>query len=515
MPRESDIRDRLAGDLAALEVGLQLVQVEYPLTNADGTRGFIDILARDQFGSLVVIELKRSDGTASRAIHELFKYTELLAREKGLDSSSVRCMLVSTVWDELRLPFALLTRTFPYDTVGLAIEVDDAGTVLSVETVRPLDAPPPHAVTPVHELFFYESVEDRETAWTQISTALSETDAPDHLALALDRPPPLECRGHGLYLARGRVPATAKLLHLEEDVPDDSIEAPPGCVWEYRALCELAHRYRGAAGAEVGYPDKLRYMLGDGGWQVSRVFRAGRFASQADIVDDEQLIEAAGGTSGASDVALGVRSSPQRHGHWQSTRDKIRRALVGNPLWEEIVEALLAEMETSTPTAEIVVAIFNPCDVIGSIVNTLTGGDSMPRLACQVVIDGEVTREVVGTLVSEPGNDLVGICRAFEETYDDVFQWGLARNLAATWTYDIELCRRVGLVYACAEFLPEAEGVWLEVTDGDLIRTSFAERTPERQPLDEWLRANRADLDRLVEVMSQETRGIFPGLADA
>ena len=42
---ENSIRDKLAQRLEVLEPGLQLIDVEYPLPNQMGTKGFIDILA--------------------------------------------------------------------------------------------------------------------------------------------------------------------------------------------------------------------------------------------------------------------------------------------------------------------------------------------------------------------------------------------------------------------------------------------------------------------------------------
>jgi len=60
-PYEKTIRDNLARQLDVLEPGLQLIATEYSLPNAHGTKGFIDILAKDALGNRVVTELKRSN----------------------------------------------------------------------------------------------------------------------------------------------------------------------------------------------------------------------------------------------------------------------------------------------------------------------------------------------------------------------------------------------------------------------------------------------------------------------
>src|ERR1700741_2143214 len=104
--RESDIRDSLAQQLGAIEPGLKLVDKEVELPNAIGARGFIDLLARDRFGNLVVIEVKRADQTARQGLHEVLKYAELLHREHGRPKHQIRLVIASTTWHELTIPFS-------------------------------------------------------------------------------------------------------------------------------------------------------------------------------------------------------------------------------------------------------------------------------------------------------------------------------------------------------------------------------------------------------------------------
>jgi hypothetical protein len=313
-----------------------------------------------------------------------------------------------------------------------------------------------------------------------------------------------------LYLVMGRVAATERLRHLEDGVPNDSIEAPAGCVWEYRAVCELARLYRDADDQEIGYPDKLRYLLHDGKWSVQRVLRAGRFRTQADIVTDEDLVEESGGTSGASATAFRTVSSPARSGHWSRARSGIATCLFGNPPWEAVFEHVLDEVEVDFPTAEIIFAAFNPCDLIGSIVNTVTGIDSLPHLEFQVVVDNEVVRHITGTVAYRTQPNSLDAMTAFTRVYGDASGWGIARNFGATWDIDIEFCRLTGLAYVCAEFLPMQDGTWLEIQDATLLRTEMRDDSP--RPLHNWLDANRDSLRLVIAEMSAHTRGIFPGL---
>ncbi len=60
---EATIRDYLADHLDVLESGLTLIQKEYPLRNPTGSKGYIDILARDVLGNRVI----DSEGRVLRA----------------------------------------------------------------------------------------------------------------------------------------------------------------------------------------------------------------------------------------------------------------------------------------------------------------------------------------------------------------------------------------------------------------------------------------------------------------
>lgn len=91
MLSEAEIRDQLATRLTILEPGLVLLAKEHPLPNAFGSKGFIDILAKDCLGNRVIIEVKRSNATARQALHEILKYAALFVANEGLSLSKIRC----------------------------------------------------------------------------------------------------------------------------------------------------------------------------------------------------------------------------------------------------------------------------------------------------------------------------------------------------------------------------------------------------------------------------------------
>ena len=135
MAKENVIRDKLCTSLEILEPGLTLIEKNHKLPNAVGAKGFIDILAKDRFGNLVIIELKRSDQAAREALFEILKYMPLFRRQHGVPAHRIRCFIISTTWHELLVPFSEFRRVSQTQTDGFWIDVDGAGNILHAERV--------------------------------------------------------------------------------------------------------------------------------------------------------------------------------------------------------------------------------------------------------------------------------------------------------------------------------------------------------------------------------------------
>ena len=140
---EATVRDSLASHLEILEHGLVLIEKEYRLPNTLGSSGRIDILAKDEFGNRVIIEVKRSDASARQALHELFKYSSLYRDKEGLRPGNVRSILVSTEWRELRVPFAEYLRIAQAQCEGFELEVDPDGNVVGATKHQPVELSSP------------------------------------------------------------------------------------------------------------------------------------------------------------------------------------------------------------------------------------------------------------------------------------------------------------------------------------------------------------------------------------
>ncbi|MFZ1918889.1 MAG: endonuclease NucS domain-containing protein [Terriglobales bacterium] len=142
MPLESEIRDWIAANLDFLESGLELIKKEQYLPSGDGAAGFIDVFAKDSEGHIVVIEIKRAERAAREAITELAKYAALLRNGRKLRKSEIRFIVVSTVWDQLLVPFSEWVDSTDYNVLGFRVTANADGSLSSKVAVQPahLDA---------------------------------------------------------------------------------------------------------------------------------------------------------------------------------------------------------------------------------------------------------------------------------------------------------------------------------------------------------------------------------------
>ena len=115
---EADLRNYLAKNLSVIEPGLKLYQdegitgVEFPV----GGR-FIDILAVDATGALVVIELKVSRGY-DRVVGQLMRYMAWIQKNQAEAGQRVRGVIVAReISDDLLLACSLLSgvQLFEYE----------------------------------------------------------------------------------------------------------------------------------------------------------------------------------------------------------------------------------------------------------------------------------------------------------------------------------------------------------------------------------------------------------------
>lgn len=490
-PLESLIRNAIEARPELIEPGLVTVKANYHLENSEGTRGFVDVLARDHRGLFVVIEVKRSDSTAREALHEVLKYCELLRRERGLRADQVRAVIASTTWRELLVPFSELTRTSEYPIEGVELSLGDAfPDSLTASPVQPLPGLIERDLSTVAIRADIDEPARAEDIWNAVVPVLNDLGIDDMLGILAGN----DVRTV-LHVAIGTaVPGDPRVPTVA-----DADDLPEGEGIEYLVAVEALGRL---SGFELVSPDRLSRIMESNGLELLRVFRSGRYEDQSNLLDDSEALEIAEGSRTWSQVAIMAVGRPSLALSWRRMRSRLTYTLHGNPQWSRLVDMWLDEVELSHPKADVVLRVYNPCDLVASLVHSGLGQnleELLPEIEGALDLPGIHGRLLHGCLVWN-GRGVEDASAAIRRIYPTPSDWAMRRGSGAVWESDLELLEALGLQYALFEFLPDgAGGPYLLSSDsGSLQRIAPRDDLdwPGVFPFPEWL--NRVRIDGLL-----------------
>lgn len=488
---------------------MKTVDTNYHLPNSEGTRGFVDVLARDRHGKFVVIEIKRSDSTAREAIHEVLKYCELLRSQRGLRRDQVRAVIASNTWRELLVPFSEISRVSEYPVEGVELVVDESFPAsLRASIVSPLDVPDERELSTLALRIPLRSPQEASQRWADLAARLAQVGVDDAIGVVVGN-----ASRTLLHVALGTVldgdprlaferPSDARDDDSERDEQDDELfsGAPEGQEREYAAALRVLEDI---PEGEVVSPERLNRIIYSNRLELHGVLRSGRFEEQADLIDDEEALRLAEGVTSWNQVMVTLTGRPSHVLAWSRLRRQVEYVLFGNPRWSRLLGLWLDEVEHVHPSADVVLHVYNPCDLMAALVHSGLGGDLqrlLPRIEGGLDLPGTDGRLLQGTLVWD--GTPVGKAEAkIRGIYRRPGDWGIARAAGGVWQIDLELLKGLGLRYDLFEFGPGEPGsIWrLEEENGTLRRelSSDAMEWPNCRPLSEWLR--RVDLRRLME----------------
>ena len=509
---EDLIRDKLSTRLELIEQSLSLISVNYSLPNSAGTRGFIDILARDRHGVLVVVELKRSSKTAREALHEVMKYTELLQRERGIESANIRAVIISTHWDELRVPFTHFKRGWSNEIRGYVLALaQDQLMPVGAKEISVLPDVPTRGISPVHLGIFPRGDNTVDAIWQESVEILSRVGADDLLGVELSHDPsPRLLNQSCLYLVIGNIlrddPRTTTLDKWVEEIPDTSIEVPEGHALEYRALCQLTSEYNyDRVEIEAASPEKFAAIRSQN-WRVRRVRRAGIFARQEVLYSDEILLGKIVDRSGESEVRYTGSSRPANHAHFADFRKNLANCLTRTDVWRDCLLAWLDEAAATTPEVDIFCNVYNLCDFIKSILFGWPDRLSayLPYIRAGIGAPPPSCRMLVGSLTWS--GERVQVSDVVHSIYAEPFEWAVAANLECAWERDLELLEKLNLTYSLIEWSDEhRSGSILSLVNGRLIRTATTIVLDDGRPafesvwpVSEFIRVHASEVQRVV-----------------
>lgn len=480
--RETELRRFVAAHLDLIEPGMTLVAEEYPLQNQHGSGGFVDILARDASGDLVVIELKRSDQSARQALHELEKYVALLTADRGIRVDRMRCILLSTEWRELLVPFARFVEHVDFYVVGRHLVIGSDRRPVASEVVELPTLTAGLETCPFQLHLLYETREQRDEFARVIPDALERISVEDFITFNLDLGVPddhvLYPHGTALVLATFSEAMRDHIRSLFPELCDDEPASP----WWHEQVVQSEVVAAGETGeSRVLLPsDSEAYAK----WELSGLVGHGRYADSV-VWPEAQLkavVEADGEALSASfRRTVAVANKPA----WQRMRRTLDAVIEGCGRWPESIAALLDELELH-PNAQLSITAYAPADILRSLeaIVRYRSPAYMPQELIEWrdgprhgVIGGKLTWDGI-TRVRTPQETAGAI---FEDFSDYVF----ASSVGATREYETQMVGFHGLRYDLVESSGNDDDTTpqplsrVSLIDGELVRSPLSSDEPE------------------------------------
>jgi hypothetical protein len=553
---EAPLRDLLSKKLHVLEDGLTLLDIERYIPNSLGTRSFIDILARDERGRWVLIEVKRSDASAREAIHEIYKYVEAVKAHLGARDDEIRAIVASTDWKELLSPFSRFTHDTSISVTGVAVQIAESQDEISAQLVEPLPVTSGRVLSPWHEISLYESPERLTAGIASYDASCKAKGIADYVMVAMKAPAGFyEASVYATALAMRGIRGEAgeptgveiadtagkmkRLDHLIYFVPQllteeeylRIIQADPALFEEVKDFADsmegeelLASLQEYALAAnpkvdrdyfEIGYPAKFRTKLLDKeGWEIEVIHRRGAFARNKNLSDETILGEIAGeaGTSGQRLKRSVMLSSKAEF--TQLLKD-VAECLPNNPVWRGMIGNQLEEARSDFPQGTVDVSIFAPSTGMFTLYFAVTQEDGVlyvPTYSLLAKTNGEVLRMYAGELRGTGKKSVKP--EAFRRVLNKYFAGDIGSMvMTMTWggydARDIDILEDLGLTYG--SFRCDADGAARQFYRMKNGRWRKSSRVVPFGEFNSYLERN----DRLLKIIVRKiSPRLGPGICD-
>ena len=476
---EAEIRTLIAKDIKGLNPKLEVIKEEYKVEMDDGTKGYIDILAKDELGVLTIIELKKSKNTERSAIQQLFKYSAMLKEYLSISQEKIRRVIISTDWRELKAPFAEFSAYADYPIDGYKLRINNGKLDYEKVVLKTEDIDREPAIK--FHLFKFSTQEDRTKALSLIEKISTDVVELNLLAFKIELNQPKSENvffhsdyGFGLIVAFFACPYERALEKLNIDpmeyMPYGSIHC-----FNNKLLVSLAFKVKLARLlAHVidydyeqenidSFSNYLNWYSVDNNYiSFGKMFkRASVFMSKDDV------LRHANGVSGLHSYHFYERSSTENSADFMVFRQSLNNFLMFNEEWQKITNHLLNDLGGDD---EVTVSIFNPLNIIALIHDYITNKERLrvPELHIQVKKSNGEMEYYEGSLMCEGCGIFSGVIDKIEQTYGSINNFKLRLINHKTPNKDEKLSTILGLKH----FIMKGNKR-LIVDDGDLELTDI------------------------------------------
>lgn len=499
---EDTIRDFLVNRLELIESGLKLLKKGQYLPNELGTRGFVDILAKDSSGRFVIIELKRSDSASREALHEVLKYIEGIKQNKKLKDDEIRAIVVSTEWDELLVPFSSFYNRCNCSVMGVQLNVDDDLKPTSAKKVAPLELKNDRLLSDQHIYRLYTSEDSLEKGIKSHVECYLAKGISDYILVILKAPPGLREREiaatmHGLEciadhegsselsVSREKMEAMIpdykfmiysviqvlekseyyKIISTNEDLAGEVNEFAEDM--EHEELMDALHEYSLAAKPTpynehlgISYPAKFNSFLDNQGWKIKRIEKFGGF-QRNELLTDETIINELGGSSGTNRQKYKKDFDSSYRVSFSQMKKDVKVCLVDNLIWRQHILNFIDEIESLSEEHSFHgrLYIYNPSNTVYSIHLTTTSGNPLAwQPDYYLLIEGDgIKRMYFGGLVAN--GKTASMKEILETFYDgDAFKFSFPMTWGGYESRDYKIASYLGLEYSSFQCIDNENG---------------------------------------------------------
>jgi hypothetical protein len=462
--KESEIRNCVARHLHLVDPHLTLVKEEFGISFSDGRKAYIDILAKDQYGCLTVIEIKKSDQTARSAIQQMYKYASFLKEKHRIEASKIRCFIVSTTWNELNAPFAEFKKVSDYETKGFEL-IYDSGEPPGFSEVNPVFI---EGNSQPLQNFFHFTFKDRfirDKTLNSFKIILKQIPSLNHVIFSLNTPAEKSHLGRSYGLDEfpasiALVTFTGNAAFIEEEI---SKLEPPTLTLDPLILDHLK-RWEKAPEAEIrnkiiaqlllssdqfgpfkGYaPHSLNNLFSVCDFDIEPIIGGPMFESNLFSVGE--AIDMACGVRGLNPYIFNTHITPNRPSHFNSTRIDLNAFLKTNSRWSVALNDLISSLEQMD---SLEIQIFNPLNIFGFL-NDLAikeTSERLPHLHALLTKENGEKFFYYGTLRWNGRTSHPPILEAIEISYPDLKTFKKRSVINSITEYDEALSRLYDLSY--------------------------------------------------------------------
>lgn len=389
---ETRIRDRLAKNLSVINGELTFIDKEVYLNNLKGTRGFVDILAKDNQSRYVIVELKRSNASSREALHEVVKYFEAIKENKSLKDDELIVYIVSTEWQELIVPFSKFVSEVSFNVKGFELLVNDNGDPTTAIEVTPLKLKNSRRLHKQCKICLYISEENRIKGIASINEIYNDKGVEDYIlvlmsnlnnALFSDLP-------FMIYISTQELSEQEyfSILEKDKDVYDEFMENSSDYksvgVELYESMLQIAaiddvKPWVYADYKEIGYPAKFNHkLLQDEGWTVETILRYGKLKNN-ELLSDDIILNELKGDGGENKSRYKRKFSLTDNAASKLVKKEIAQCLVDNKIWLKGIVNAVDELTSFIGLSDCFIDVYNPMDTLNSIHNSSKEFDQLPN----------------------------------------------------------------------------------------------------------------------------------------